>query len=537
MKQELHWGARLLLALGVAVQLRRWVAGNPVGFRAGVRRSSMPIAGIVLALGLGMAARDTVRERRALADLPAAPPGAPHVFLFILDTVRSVSLGIYGFDQPTTPNLERLSASRGVTFEWAITTSSWTLPSHASIMTGRYPCETRADWDEPLDNTFPTLAEFVAARGYLTAGFTANLWFTTRESGIARGFAHYEDFRLTSPGEIVRHSALGKELLERHFDPLRIQKRAGHKNAGRINRDFLSWLDRRPHPDRPIFAFLNYMDAHGPYLPREPFNSMFGLPPIWEPWRIVDRLQRRFGGQAGVAEPPAPAAPPGGRGLQRYHAEIASLDYELGRLFADLEERGLLENALILITSDHGEDHREQGARGHGDHLYLQSVLRVPLVIAWPGRVPEGMRVREPVGVRDIPATVADLIGLGSAADFPGQSLAQYWDAGEAGGREAILAELTIPRVAKEQAAMKALLRDSLHYIRGGDGREELYDFRSDPWQRDNLVLRPSPPPELVGLRTELDRILSTCAERGALPDRLLAGRAVEPGSAARLTP
>ena len=138
---------------------------------------------------------------------------APNILLIVLDTVRADHLRIYGYDRDTTPNLARL-ASRGVRFDRAHSAASWTLPSHATMLTGRWPHELsvgRLGW---LDATYPTLAEFLRDRGYSTGGFVANQFFCGHESGLSRGFDTYRDFPVT-PAEVFRASSLGWFLRER----------------------------------------------------------------------------------------------------------------------------------------------------------------------------------------------------------------------------------------------------------------------------------------------------------------------------------
>ena len=131
--------------------------------------------------------------------------------LIVWDTVRASNLSLYGYGRPTTPNLERL-AGRGVRFDLAFSTSSWTLPSHASLFTGRWPHELGVDWKSPLRDDVPTLAEYLASQGYDTAGFAANLDYCSRETGLARGFAHYEDFPIDVYDVFTRYVALGHRI-------------------------------------------------------------------------------------------------------------------------------------------------------------------------------------------------------------------------------------------------------------------------------------------------------------------------------------
>jgi arylsulfatase A-like enzyme len=177
-----------------------------------------------------------------------------------------------------------------------------------------------------------------------------------------------------------------------------------------------------------------------------------------------------------------------------YDGAIAYLDQSLAELAATLARRGLSESTLIVITSDHGEEFDEHGVFEHGYSLYLPS-LRVPLVIRWPGRVPAGRRVEVPVSLRDLPATIVDLVGLSRASPFPGQSLARYWRSGaaERPANGAIRMEVSRadgqpPWFPTSRGDMQAVVVHGMHYIRNGDGGEELYRIVSDPWERQDLA-------------------------------------------------
>jgi hypothetical protein len=205
---QLHAWAVLLLATGLAVQTGRLIAKHPQGFHRLVRygvawpvflgragkghtshqgeREVSPspqlsrrhfLIGAGAAIGVaaaGVRGWQWLAEHRALAALPQAKRDMPNVLLIVLDTVRAGSLSLYGYQRPTTPNLSRL-AQNGVLFERAIAPAPWTLPSHASMFTGRWPHELSTGWTKPLDDTYPTLAEILSAHGYVSAGFVANL--------------------------------------------------------------------------------------------------------------------------------------------------------------------------------------------------------------------------------------------------------------------------------------------------------------------------------------------------------------------------
>src|SRR5262249_16533674 len=297
--------------------------------------------------------------------------------------VRADRLSIYGCDRDTTPNLARL-ARRGVVFERARSAAPWTFPSHASMFTGRWPHELRVGNDRPLDATFTTLAEYLAGQGYATAGFVGNTYFCNSWYGLARGFVHYEDYYeqnvLTSPGEALRCVALGRWLLRLAGTAVdtRPENVNPPKDAAKVSGDFLRWLE--VNRDRPFFAFLNFIDAHDPYLTPPGFDRHFGL----KPGSAADiELIRTW-------HHPRPG-PVSARDLtlvrDAYDDCLAALDDQLGRLFDALEESGVLQHTLVVVTADHGEELGEHGLQGHGKSLYSKEV-HVPLFFVGPSGIP-----------------------------------------------------------------------------------------------------------------------------------------------------
>ena len=251
--------ASMLLSAGFARQCVELVRPRMPAFLRVVRVTFPLLAGTLLILMLGTFGGRVWLEHRAVAALPQSPPAARNVLLIVWDTVRADNLSLYGYGRPTTPNLERLAA-QGVRFDLAFSTSSWTLPSHASVFTGRWPHELRVDWTVPLGNSFPTLAEYLAADGYDTAGFVANVDYCSRETGLARGFAHFEDYPIDLYEALARDTGLGHvldlsdwtgalgTLLEkctgRSYDF--IPRAKEHvKDASAVNRAFLNWLEAR----------------------------------------------------------------------------------------------------------------------------------------------------------------------------------------------------------------------------------------------------------------------------------------------------
>ena len=496
--------AMALLAAGLAAQSARLITARPDRFYSLARRTLRWMVALVVGLAIVAEGWPKLAERRALAKLPPAASGAPNVLLIVLDTVRAQSLSLYGYARRTTPQLERL-AKAGASFELAIAPSPWTLPSHASIFTGRFPHEHRAEALRKLDATYPTLAEVLSARGYLTAGFVANLFYCTRGSGLSRGFAHYEDYRI-SPGQIVLSSTLARAVIGNN----RLRRLMGYhellnrKDAEGVNRDFLRWLSREDR--RPFFAFLNYMEAHTPYLPAKPFDDMFSA-------RQARRKPFLEAGDKLIRDWPAPVVR---AELDAYEGAIASLDHQIGQLFDELERRGALRNTLVIITSDHGEEFFEHGLIFHGSSLYRPS-LHVPLLISFPPHVPEGKTVRDPVTLRDLPATVIDLLNVEGEPRFPGSSLARYWagrrDAGSAEADPVFSETSWKPWKPKwfpiHKGDMQSLVDARYHYIRNGDGREELYDLQNDPWEQRDLSGSEEASPALTRFRASLQILLA----------------------------
>ena len=253
--------AGLLLAMGLAFRLVPIIERHRAGFGRFVRQS-FPVAAMVLVvLAASCWLTDQVKLWRE-ESRPLPPSACPNIVLIVLDTVGAGHLGLLGYGRPTSPTIDDL-ASRGICFKRAQATTSWTLPSHASMFTGRWPHEVSAGWFTPLDAASPTVAEYLGAQGYATAGFVANLAYCATDSGLARGFATYRDFifpQLTAlylttvVGRVVDGIqgvesaftyAVGDPILRSPADFIWKLFGKGRKEAAVVNREFLDWLSRR----------------------------------------------------------------------------------------------------------------------------------------------------------------------------------------------------------------------------------------------------------------------------------------------------
>jgi arylsulfatase A-like enzyme len=520
--EGLHAIARMSVACGLASTIGPWLECRAARFGRLVRLSFPAMAlSLVVLTGLTYE-RVTSAERRALALHPPAKPGAPNVLLIVLDTVRAASLSLYGHGRPTTPNLERL-ARKGVVFTEARSTAPWTTPTHASMMTGRWPHELSVAMGVPLDGTFPTLAEVLGREGYATAGFVGNIYYCNALYGMGRGFDRYEDAyenQTVSLFETVWSSGLGKRVIQLLGYPMKLDDGVTllRKTAAMLNRDVLGWLAGRT-AGQPFFVFINYYDAHTPYQFQGDPDPRFGMAAL--PLSEHAEIEKRFWDLAEGKPVPADFTPEriineGYNLLQdSYESCISYLDRQVGILVDEIERRGLMENTLVIVTSDHGELFGEHGLYSHGNSLYRREV-HVPLLVIPPSRQSTAKIVKEPVSLREIPATVAEWVDLGPRNPFPGRSLTRFLGDGKEQLSEIspVLCEVEHMKILPASARIPAALgplsslvsRDRV-YIRSDGGREELYDRLHDDLETVDLTKYPESRPDIDRFRDELSRL------------------------------
>jgi arylsulfatase A-like enzyme len=508
--------AWLVAALGAGSRLVPSFERNAGMFRR-LAWSSFLLALLTVAI---LAASPWVDDRRKQSreNARALPrSGSPNVLLIVMDTVAAGHLNLYGGNRATSTTLIEL-AERGIRFDSAQAAASWTLPSHATIFTGRWMHELSVGWLTPLDNTHPTLAEFLSARGYATAGFVANSTYAGSDSGLGRGFTQYQDYSF--PGltalktaVLVDRVMLGiqsiADFLEDRQELIRWRPFVQHvlglflsdrKPAATVNRELLDWLTQRAQPERPFFVFLNYMDAHYPYfLPPGRLHRFGGAPTdkgqrtMIRNWADLDKSllspqDLAFAGNA-------------------YDDCIADLDEQVGKLLDKLRRRAVLEHTWLIVVSDHGESFGEHtGIFCHGSSLY-QSELHVPLLIIPPGGQATKQVVKDTVSLRDLPATIVDVLGLRAGSPFPGNSFSRFWSgASETAPHQPSSSDPALAEVVpddphnrdssglpKKNWPLGALIDGEWSYIRReGDIREELFHLREDASEQHNLASDPA---------------------------------------------
>lgn len=297
-------------------------------------------------------------------------PAARNVVLISIDTLRADHLGCYGYSRPTSPNIDAL-AEGGARFEWAISSSSWTVPAHMTMLTGMEPPAHGAHgYPRPrrLRGDVSTLAEILSQRGFRTAAFTGG-GYMAATFGFDRGFHKF--------------ASLG-----RHFSA----------NLAAARR----WVEN--NRQRPLFLFLHGYDVHRPYTPPPRYARLFS-----------GDYSGSFGAARLAANHPRPSDADLRFVISQYDAEIRAVDDLVGDLLREWKATGFLENTLVIITSDHGEEFYEHGHIYHAHSLY-DELLRVPLIFVGPGVTPGVYRTQ--VGLVDIAPTV--LGALGVAAVEPG---------------------------------------------------------------------------------------------------------------------
>ncbi|HZQ68570.1 MAG TPA: sulfatase [Terriglobales bacterium] len=486
--ERLYPLACLSMGIGAGVVAHRWFLRHES--HAWFKKTLPRIFACACLAFVGVEGSRWWSERSEVASLPPAASSAPNVLLVILDALRADHVSAYGYPRPTSPEIDRL-AREGTLFENAIAPSSWSLPSHVSLITGRYPHEHGAEnaepqswfrWEQPSFHGYRMLGEALAQQGYRTGAFSGNRVFFTANNGFGRGFQHFADY-FQSPKDAILRTLYGREFVRLYLS--RNGRYVLHKRADVINAELTDWIDR--DRQRPFFAVLNYFDVHDPY------GGPGGYPkPAWGMKTEIDE----------------------------YDAGLKYSDDYLSRLLKQLQRREMDKNTIVIITSDHGESLGEHGLRTHSRALYWE-LLHVPLVIWYPAHVPAGVRVSRPVAIAAVPATVMDLVAPGAKEQFPGLSLAALWKtpALEANWPPPISELARNPYPEKEEkpadqvqptsttGALRSLVTPQWHLIAHENLGDQLYDWVHDPRESNNLIYSPEGRATALQLRASLPSV------------------------------
>jgi arylsulfatase A-like enzyme len=315
------------------------------------------------------------------------------VVLVSIDTLRADHLGFYGYERETSPVLDAL-ARESTVFDEAMSSSPWTLPAHASLLTGLYPSRHGLTSHERyLSSGLATLAQLFSRAGYRTAA-VVNSHNLGPDFGLDRGFQQY-----------------------RYFEENASQREPSRQ----ITDQAVQWVGEAGK--RPLFLFLHYYDVHSDYASLPEHEAEFLRPYEGIADGTTAQLAAHREGKVSLSPADAPNL------IDRYDAGIRQMDAEIGRFLDFLRERNLMEETLLVLTSDHGEEFFEHGGVLHGQTQY-QEVLRVPLVVRGP-EVPAGRRIATPVSLVDVAPTLLGLTGIEVPQGLSGVDVAPLWSEGD----------------------------------------------------------------------------------------------------------
>lgn len=436
---------------------------------------------------------------------------SPNIVLIVLDTVRSDHLSCYGYEAAVTPVMDRIAAE-GILFENCVSTSIWTLPSHASIFTGLYPRCHKVSFDNfHLAKEFFTVAEILKSREYQTAGFVANP-IISFGNNFTQGFDYYKAYgnnKITRTefyllGNILwRKSGLSKLLPQKKYRP-----HTRYQRAEDLIDDIEKWFHVEYRRDKPFFLFLNFMGAHFPYQSPASFKNTFsGLND--EAFFFTRRRESidYFKGKYIVSHEEITEL----EGL--YTASIAYIDYCLGELFSLLKARGFFDRLALIITSDHGEyfgQHAKFYHRLFHNFGIYNELLCVPLIIRYSPAIEKSKVEEAQVQNVNIFPTILHLAGIDSfdaGYRIQGRNL---FDLAKDGGREYVLSTFTSPseedilnkrqiiRVLETYPGVtlknwfkgySAVQNQQYKFVKDSLGNEQLFDLLNDPTESRDAIL------------------------------------------------
>lgn len=494
--------ANTLVCGAVLVALKRFAGRNGGNAGRTISASVKPvlaltaILAVVSALAVGLSGTVFAGSGKG-----AGAKDKPNILFIVMDTARADRFSCYGYGRKTSPYIDRIAAE-GAVFLNAISPSGWTLPAHVSMFTGLYPPEHGVGYAVPyLPEKIETITSVLKRTGYRTYGYSNNPWVSDF-TGLSRSFDEFQ-------------------LGWRKFDGRYFYKVAGDKIARIVRKDapeyklkdhggaattacVTGWIEK--NGESPFFIFINYMEPHLPYYPVPPHDELF------MPAEATKEERMRFNPDP---EDPRTLMEPRERGKKEravidafYDAEIHYLDDNIRRICEKLRERNLLENTMVVITSDHGDNLGEHGVIGHAYGLY-NTLLYVPLIVRYPGLFPAGTVVPERVQTVDIYYTIRDAIGSeGVPSSLPlGKSLARRI-------REKIFEEMMIAgrdrpinninwgkreglRVDHMDKEERAVIVGDYKYVWTSKNEEMVYDLRTDRAESIDLAAKR---PDLLSL-------------------------------------
>lgn len=448
------------MALSTCILLASFVIARALApvFARSPTAAGLGLLALFVLAGVGATAQVAGSPVTPAASLPALDPGQPrrNVVLISLDSLRADHVGAYGYERDTSPNFDRF-AREGVLFRNAIATSSWTLPTHITMFTGRSQVSHGVFEDtRVLSPAVATLGEIFHAAGYATAGFVSGP-YVAGHYGYARGMDTYIDLSAGwGKGAEARAAILSPE----------------------INEKGLAWLEE--FGSQPFFLFLHYFDIHYDFVPPPPYDKMFDPD-------YTGTMDGRFFIERKDVHANMPA-----RDLEHikalYDGEIRYTDEHVGRVLDRLRAKGLLDSTVVMIVADHGDEFFEHGNKGHHRTVY-DEVLHVPFALRLPGAEHAGRTIDSQVSLIDVFPTLLGAAGFPVPAEAEGENLVA-WIRGDDSDREAIYADFYDKRGFNLQVARRTPASKTIQHFNRithpKRGPIEFFTLANDAAESDN---------------------------------------------------
>jgi arylsulfatase A-like enzyme len=430
----------------------------------------------------------------------------PNILLVSLAPLRRDHLSCYGYAHDTTPFIDTM-AREGALFTRAYSTSPWTPPAYASLLTGRYPSEHGVSGESQLSLRVPTLAELLSQAGYDTVCLN-NDAFLGSYLQLERGFDTFlfKGYALGGRKETA-FSHVRKRINKRYRGVSYLWVRAKTRLPGRVNvrRDkggeritdmAIDWVNHRPNANRPFFMLLHYTEMHRPYSAPHPYTNRY-LTNKDVNWAVVHEIQRNPFAYAGKTVIPSKADMDALKAL--YDAAIYYNDLQIGRLLNHLREINQLDNTLVIILSQHGENFGEHGLLVHSGSIH-EPLVHIPIIMRYPARIPQGTVVSDFVQQTDFLPTLlhvagADASQVALSGDalrlFAPDSAERRFAVTEWEGRvPPLLTQLDsplTPKLVADFAVPQQMLRlGDFKYVTGRE--EQLFNVVQDPGELHNLA-------------------------------------------------
>ncbi|UCH95012.1 MAG: sulfatase [Candidatus Aminicenantes bacterium] len=317
----------------------------------------------------------------------------PHVFIYLIDTLRADHMSCYGYSRKTTPYIDQF-AKKGILFKNCFAAASWTKPAVGSILTGLYPNRHRGeDNEDRLSTEVETIAEVLKSNGYTTIYITPNIHISKLFN-----FDQGVDFH-------------------KFYDDGPLIKNFYYYSSEYLNSEFIEIIENNPELlNKPLFAYLHTIDPHDPYTPEEPFLEFKKKDKKRENLGIPDKIRLKKATKQGLSQEDIDYI------KSLYDCEILHNDYYFGKFIDSLKQKNLYENSVIVVVADHGEQFDEHNRLFHGSSIYNEEI-HVPLIIKFPHGEFSGMQTDIMVSQVDIFPTILDYLGIENSSDVDGISL------------------------------------------------------------------------------------------------------------------